>query len=89
VVDATDVKTPADPVRNGQRWTVFAVDPTGDRIAARRLDDGARAVFSDDYLHQHVTHGYAVTVHSAQGSPPRPPTPCSPRPLAATCSTSQ
>lgn len=67
VHDATDIKTSADPVRNGQRWTVFAVDPTGDRIAARRLTDGARAVFSGDYLHEYVTHGYAVTVHSAQG----------------------
>jgi len=67
VHDAADIKVPADPVRNGQRWTVFAVDPTHDRIAARRLGDGARAVFSGDYLHQHVTHGYAVTVHSAQG----------------------
>ncbi|WP_301150591.1 MobF family relaxase [Mycobacterium simiae] len=67
VHDATDIKTAADPVRNGQRWTVFAVDPHGDRIAARRLGDGARAVFSGDYLHEHVTHGYAVTVHSAQG----------------------
>jgi hypothetical protein len=57
----------ADPVRNGQRWQVFAVDPEGDRIAARRLDDGARTVFAGDYLHTHVTHGYAVTVHSAQG----------------------
>lgn len=67
VYDATDIKTPGHPVRNGQRWTVFAVDLQGDRIAARRLDDGARAVFSGDYLHEHVTHGYAVTVHSAQG----------------------
>jgi conjugative relaxase-like TrwC/TraI family protein len=67
VHDAADIKTPADPVRNGQRWTVFAVDREHDRIAARRLDDGARAVFSGDYLHEHVTHGYAVTVHSAQG----------------------
>jgi ATP-dependent exoDNAse (exonuclease V) alpha subunit len=67
VHDATDMKVPADPVRNGQRWTVFAVDPIHNRIAARRLDDGARAVFSGDYLHEHVTHGYAVTVHSAQG----------------------
>ncbi|OBJ86144.1 AAA family ATPase [Mycobacterium asiaticum] len=55
------------PVRNGQRWQVLAVDPAGDRIAARRLGDGARAAFSGDYLHQQVTHGYAVTVHSAQG----------------------
>lgn len=68
VVEATDITTPAaDPVRNGQRWRVLAVDPEKHRIAARRLDDGARTVFSGDYLHQHVTHGYAVTVHSAQG----------------------
>jgi conjugative relaxase-like TrwC/TraI family protein len=67
VYDAADIDTPADPVRNGQRWQVLAVDPDKDRIAARRLDDGARTVFSGDYLHQHVTHGYAVTVHSAQG----------------------
>jgi conjugative relaxase-like TrwC/TraI family protein len=55
------------PVRNGQRWTVLAVDVEGDRIAARRVTDGARAIFKGDYLHQNVTHGYAVTVHSAQG----------------------
>jgi len=67
VHDATDMKIQADPVRNGQRWSVFAIDPDNDRIAARRLDDGARAVFSGGYLHDHVTHGYAVTVHSAQG----------------------
>lgn len=55
------------PVRNGQRWQVLAVDPAHDRIAARRLGDGARAAFYGDYLHEQVTHGYAVTVHSAQG----------------------
>ena len=54
-------------MRNGQRWCVLAVDPERDRVAARRLDDGARTVFDGDYLHRHVTHGYAVTVHSAQG----------------------
>lgn len=68
VFDAADINTPAaDPVRNGQRWRVLAVDPEHQRIAARRLDDGARTVFSGDYLHQHIHHGYAVTVHSAQG----------------------
>ena len=56
-----------DPVRNGQRWHVFAVDPDHNRIAARRLEDGARTVFSGDYLREHIIHGYAVTVHSAQG----------------------
>lgn len=27
----------------------------------------ARAVFADDYLREHINHGYAVTVHTAQG----------------------
>ena len=68
VLAAADNTRRADaPVRNGQRWQVLAVDPAGDRIAARRLTDGARAAFSGDYLHEQVTHGYAVTVHSAQG----------------------
>ena len=68
VYDATDINTPArDPVRNGHRWQVFAVDTEHNRIAARRLDDGARAAFTGDYLREHITHGYAVTVHSAQG----------------------
>jgi hypothetical protein len=55
-------------VRNGNRWRVIAVDTEHNRIAARRLEDGARAAFSGDYLRQHITHGYAVTVHSAQGA---------------------
>ena len=67
VFDATDIDKTADPVRNGNRWHVFAVDPDHNRIAARRLEDGARTVFSGDYLRQHIIHGYAVTVHSAQG----------------------
>ena len=54
-------------MRNGHRWQVFAVDTEHNRIAARRLDDGARAAFTGDYLREHITHGYAVTVHSAQG----------------------
>jgi conjugative relaxase-like TrwC/TraI family protein len=67
VFDATDIDTPADPVRNGQRWRVYAIDTENQRIAARRLDDGARAAFSGEYLREHITQGYAVTVHSAQG----------------------
>jgi hypothetical protein len=60
---------PRGPGANGNRWRVYAVDTTAEhpRIAARRLDDGARAAFSGDYLREHITHGYAVTVHSAQG----------------------
>lgn len=66
VFDA-DIKKPADPVRNGDRWRVYVVDPENDRIAARRLSDGACAAFSGRYLREHITYGYAITVHSAQG----------------------
>jgi hypothetical protein len=44
---------------------VAAVDADRNRIAARRLSDGVRAVFDGDYVREHITHGYAVTVHTA------------------------
>ena len=56
-----------DQVRNGNRWRVAAVDAATNRIAAERLTDRARVVFGGDYLREHITLGYAVTVHSAQG----------------------
>jgi conjugative relaxase-like TrwC/TraI family protein len=56
------------PVRNGQRWQVENIDPEGERIGVRRIGDGALTVFEGDYLHRHVHHGYAVTVHAAQGA---------------------
>lgn len=56
-----------DQVRNGNRWRVIAVDPTANRVAAERLTDHVRTTFERDYLTDHVTLGYAVTVHSAQG----------------------
>jgi hypothetical protein len=46
---------------------VAAVDAESNRLAAERLDDQARVVFDADYLRDHVSLGYAVTVHSAQG----------------------
>src|SRR5262249_22761608 len=46
---------------------VYAADTVHPRVAPRRLSDGARAAPSGDYLRQHVSHGYAVTVPSAQG----------------------
>lgn len=67
VFDATDIKKVADPVRNGNRWRIYAVDPDNNRVAARRLHDGARAAFTGEYLREHITYGYAITVHSAQG----------------------
>ncbi len=63
----TDRDADADPIRNGQRWEVLAVDPDVGRIAARRLGDGALATLDGDYLRQYTHLGYAVTVHAAQG----------------------
>jgi ATP-dependent exoDNAse (exonuclease V) alpha subunit len=56
-----------DQVRNGNRWRVLNVDATHGRIAAERLTDQARVIFAGDYLREHITLGYAGTVHSAQG----------------------
>jgi conjugative relaxase-like TrwC/TraI family protein len=67
IYDAAHDIAATDSVRNGNRWRTVAIDTTHNRVAARRLSDGARAVFDDDYLREHITYGYAVTVHSAQG----------------------
>ena len=56
-----------DQVRNGNRWRVVGVDAQRGRIAAERLTDQARVIFEGDYLREHITLGYAGTVHSAQG----------------------
>ena len=54
-------------VRNGNRWRVAGLDAATGGIAAERLTDQARAVFDNDYVRDHITLGYATTVHSAQG----------------------
>ena len=54
-------------VRNGQRWSVTRINPDNNRVIARRLDDNTLGAFFDDYVREHITYGYAVTVHSAQG----------------------
>ena len=56
-----------DQVRNGNRWRVLGVDTQRGRIAAERLTDQARVIFDGDYRRDHLTLGYASTVHSAQG----------------------
>jgi hypothetical protein len=52
-------------VRNGNRWRVTGVDADRNRIAARRLSDGARAVIDGDYVREHITYGCGATVHAA------------------------
>jgi ATP-dependent exoDNAse (exonuclease V) alpha subunit len=56
-----------DQVRNGNRWRVIGVDTQRGCIVAERLTDSARVIFEGDYLREHITLGYAGTVHSAQG----------------------
>jgi conjugative relaxase-like TrwC/TraI family protein len=56
------------PVRNGQRWHVTHINSDNNRLIARRLDDHTFGAFTGDYVRQHITHGYALTVHSAQGA---------------------
>jgi conjugative relaxase-like TrwC/TraI family protein len=56
-----------DQVRNGNRWRVVSIDTTRGCIGAERLTDSARVIFEGDYLREHITLGYASTVHSAQG----------------------
>jgi ATP-dependent exoDNAse (exonuclease V) alpha subunit len=57
-----------DQVRNGNRWRVVALDTDTHRIVAERLTDNARVMFDNQYLKNHITLGYAATVHSAQGA---------------------
>jgi hypothetical protein len=46
---------------------VIGVDTDQGGIAAERLSDRARVLFEGDYFRQHVTLGYAATLHAAQG----------------------
>jgi hypothetical protein len=65
--NTNDPAAEQSPVRNGNRWRVTQINPDNNRLAARRLADNTLAVFDGDYVHEQITHGYAVTVHAAQG----------------------
>jgi DNA transposition AAA+ family ATPase len=67
VYDHDEITKPAGQVRNGQRWLVYKVDADTGRIGARRIGDDARTAFSGGYLREHITHGYATTIHANQG----------------------
>jgi hypothetical protein len=59
---------PGQGLESPWRWCELARFANLVQSYAERLGDhGDRVVFEGDYVRQHVTHGYAVTVHSAQG----------------------
>jgi DNA primase catalytic core len=55
-----------DWVRNGDRWTVVAVDPDGG-LRAKRAGGSRTVDLPAAYVRDHVHLGYASTVHAAQG----------------------
>ncbi len=58
--------TATDWVKNGDRWTVHAVRADGSIDAVHR-DTRRRVRLPAGYVAEHVTLGYAVTIHTAQG----------------------
>lgn len=54
-----------DWVKNGDRWTVTAVNDRG--LDVVHSESGLRAVLPADYVAAHTELGYASTVHGAQG----------------------
>jgi hypothetical protein len=65
--NANDPAAEQNPGPNGHRWRVSAIRLDNNCLAARRLADNTLAVFDGDYDREQITHGSAVTVHSAQG----------------------
>ncbi|MCO7218290.1 MobF family relaxase [Klenkia sp. PcliD-1-E] len=53
-------------VTNGDRWTITAVRPSG-AVDVVHTATAALVTLPADYIRDHVTLGYATTVHSAQG----------------------
>jgi hypothetical protein len=82
VFDATDIHKSADPVRNGNRWRVTAIDPKNNSVAARRIGDNARAVFSVTICANTFT-----TATPSPSTPPRASLPTPPTPSSATAPT--
>ncbi|WP_243763444.1 MobF family relaxase [Allobranchiibius sp. CTAmp26] len=54
-----------DWVKNGDRWTVLAIDDGSLRVQHTR--SGRLVTLPADYVREHAELGYATTVHSAQG----------------------
>ncbi|WP_041678954.1 Ti-type conjugative transfer relaxase TraA [Rhizobium etli] len=55
-------------VKNGMLGTVISTgDKRGEALMSVRLDNGHKVVFSED-SYRNVDHGYAATIHKAQGA---------------------
>ncbi|MBX5105871.1 Ti-type conjugative transfer relaxase TraA, partial [Rhizobium lentis] len=55
-------------VKNGMLGTVISTgDKRGEALMSVRLDNGNQVVFSED-SYRNVDHGYAATIHKAQGT---------------------
>ncbi|MBO1753767.1 AAA family ATPase [Allobranchiibius sp. CTAmp26] len=54
-----------DWVKNGDRWTVRAIDERAVRVQHTR--SGRLLTLPADYVHRHTELGYATTIHTAQG----------------------
>jgi len=59
--------TATDWVKNGDRWTITAINPNGS-LHARHLRSGLHITLPAAYVVEYVELGYASTVHAAQGS---------------------
>lgn len=64
--DRRTMLSSTDFVKNGDRWTVEQVRSDGS-LQARHATLGRSVVLSADYVRDHVDHGYASTIHGAQG----------------------
>jgi conjugative relaxase-like TrwC/TraI family protein len=53
-------------VRNGDQWTVLAVDADGS-MTLKRINGMGAVVVPGDYVSEHVELAYAATAHRAQG----------------------
>jgi DNA primase catalytic core len=53
-------------VTNGDRWTITAVRPSG-ALDVVHNNTAALTTLPPDYIADHLTLGYATTIHSAQG----------------------
>ena len=56
-----------DVVRNGQRWTITAINDDGSIHVTRQDETRAQAVLPAGYVSRFVRLGYASTGHAAQG----------------------